>query len=278
MAEPSSSSSSKTKGKKKKLPTWSYFAIAGGAGLVYYLYKQHSANSAASSAAAPSTNSGAIDPLTGAPYQPGVGSLAPSASGSASSSTDPFQAIDPSTGVSYAQDIQNLIAQGLSTSQAVQQVSGQMGGLQNTVGGLQNQVGGLGTQVSGLGTDVGTLGNQVGGLQTTDQTILTDLGGLMGQGTTHGKGSAAALRTWRLSKAQTIAKAMHITVGEAAQAISQYLQGKPITNAAAARGISNVVKNSGPPPTPTGHHLPIRVARTPAHLAGPTAATLHHGA
>ena len=258
MAESSPTTKAK-KGKKGKLPTWAYFAIAGGAGVVYYLYKQHQSNAATASTGSSSAPASSIDPLTGQPYAPGVGSLAPSSGTSTSgSSTDPFQAIDPATGVTYAQDISNLIAQGMSTSQAVSQVQSGMTGLTSQVGGLGNQVGGLSGQVGSIQTEIGTLLGQ-------QSTVPTSTSG------------NASLSAWRASKAQTIASAMHISVAQAGQAISQYLQGKPITNAAAARGISNVVKNSGPPPTPTGHTLPIRVARPvhtplrPPHRSGPVA-------
>lgn len=260
MAESSPTTKSK-KGKKGKLPTWAYFAIAGGAGVVYYLYKQHQANAANATTSSTTAPASGIDPLTGAPYQAGVGSLAPSSGTSTSgSSTDPFQAIDPSTGVTYAQDIQNLIAQGVSTSQAVSQVQGAMGGLTNQVGGLGNQVGGLSGQVGGLGTEVGT--------------IQTEIGTLLGQKT--GGGGSSSLSAWRTSKASIIAKAMHIPLAQADQAISQYLQGKPITNATAARGISNVVRNSGPPPTATGHSLPIRVAKGTHRGAAPRQPVTHY--
>lgn len=263
---PESSSTPKgKKGKKGKLPTWSYFAIAGGAGVVYYLYKQHQSNAATASTGSASAPTSSIDPLTGQPYAAGVGSLAANSGTSTSgSSTDPFQAIDPSTGVTYAQDISNLIAQGVSTSQAVSQVQSSMGGLQNQVGGLGNQVGGLSGQVGGLGTEVGT--------------IQTEIGTLLGQQTsspTTGSGNAA-LDAWRLAKAKTIAAAEHISVAQAGQALSQYLQGKPITNAAAARGIGNVVKNSGPPPTATGHSLPIRVAKGTHRGAAPRQPVTHY--
>ena len=235
MAESSSTSStSSKKAKKGKLKSWQYVAIVAGAGVVYYLYKQHQAN-AATNAASSAPTSG-IDPATGQPYAAGVGSLA-GTSGSTSTSSDPFQQIDPATGVTYAQDIQNLIAQGATTQQAVDQVTASMGGLQSQVGAISGQ---LGT----LQTEVGALGNQTGP-------------------TAGNGGGNKALDAWRAAKAQVIAKAEGISVAAAGQAISQYLQGKPITNAAAARGLSNVVKNSGAPPTASGHPLPIRVARQP---------------
>ena len=246
------------KGKKKgKLPTWAYFAIAGGAGVVYYLYKQHQASSAANTASSTAPAS-SIDPLTGMPYQPGVGSLAANAGTSTSgSSVDPFQAIDPNTGVTYAQDISNLISQGVSTSQAVSQV-------QSSMAGVSAGVQGLGGEVGAVGSQVGQLGGQVG-------TIQTEIGTLLGKSASPTTGGNAALDAWRAAKARTIAAAEHISVAQAGQALSQYLQGKPITNAAAARGISNVVKNSGPAPTATGHALPVRVAkpRTPVRTARP---------
>lgn len=231
MAE-SSASTSKKKAKKGKLQPWQYVAIVAGAGIVYYLYKQHQANAA--STAASSTPTSGIDPATGQPYQAGVGSLAPTSA--SSSSSDPFQQIDPATGVTYAQDIQNLIAQGATTQQAVDQVTASMGGLQS--------------QVGAIGGQLGQLQQEVGALQPPPAPGGTG-------------GGNKALDAWRAAKAQIIAKAEGISVAAAGQAISQYLQGKPITNAAAARGLSNVVKNSGGPPTATGHPLPIRVARQP---------------
>lgn len=220
MAEPKTPKAKK--GKKTK--PWVYVAVVGAAGVVYYLYKQHAANSAASS----STPTSGIDPATGQPYAAGVGSLA--GGGSSTTPTDPLQAIDPATGQTYAAEL-------AGTAAATQQTQADVTGLQ------------------------GVLATLTGDLQAI-------LEGQQPPGTSspspgHG-GANAGLNTWRTKAAAIIAKAEGISTAQAGQAISQYLQGKPITNAAAARGLSNVIRNGNTPPTATGHVPPVRVARPKA--------------
>lgn len=223
------------KGKKgKKTSPWVYVGVVAASGVVYYLYKQHVANAASSSG-----TTAAIDPLTGAPYAPGVGSLA--SGGSSGATGSGASAIDPATNVPYATELANATA----TNQA-------NASLISTLNGI----------ISGFG----------GSGQKTDTTTTTTTGGATtipagGGGSTGGGVSTqtlAPLADWRLNAAAIIANAEHVSQAQAGQAISQYLQGKPITNVAAARGLANVVKNSGPPPTASGIALPIRVAKQPA--------------
>lgn len=69
----------------KKLPTWGKIAVGvGGIGVVYFAYKQHQASAQNASS---STNSSAIDPLTGMPY-----------------SQD--NTVDPATGMTYLAEAQ----------------------------------------------------------------------------------------------------------------------------------------------------------------------------
>ena len=115
---------SKKKGplSKKKKDQKTYLYAGGGAvlvGLLYYLYKKHQANTSSSSG-----TTAAIDPLTGQPYQAGVGSLASSALGT-TAETDPLTgqpyqtgvgslaglAVDPNTGQTYASEITSLESQ-----------------------------------------------------------------------------------------------------------------------------------------------------------------------
>lgn len=123
------------KGKKgKKTSPWVYVAAVGGAGLVYYLYKQHQANAASTNAAAPTSG---IDPATGAPYQAGVGSLA--GSGPTGTPTDPLQAVDPATGQTYAAELAGANATG---QQNAASLAGLQGGLSTLTGDLQFLLGG----------------------------------------------------------------------------------------------------------------------------------------
>lgn len=217
--------------KGKKTSPWIYVGVVGAAGVVYYLYKR---NAASSSSSSPSQATTGIDPLTGAPYQAGVGSLSP---------------------------------------------------------GSMIGVGGVGTIPTG--TTTGTPGSSGSATDPTGSGSVTSTpspgSATTGTGTTSSGGpgggssgispspghSSSTLEAWRQAKADVIANAEKISIPEAGRAISQYLQGKPITNAAAARGIANVVKNSGPPPVRNGAALPVRVAKSPRPARKPRATTTH---
>ncbi len=234
------------KGKKKTSP-WLWAGGIGAVIVAYYFYHKYWSGSTGTAAAnaLPATQ---IDPLTGQPYAAGVGSLAPGASGSSSSSSG----IDPATGQPYATELATANATNTANTSLIST-------LENFITGNNGGGGGGGGGAGGGG-----------GSTTTTTTTVPN--------------ANAILDAWRTSKAAVIAKAEHISQAQAGQAISQYLQGKPITNAAAARGISNVVANSGSAPTANGAALKVRVAKAKAQpvsrpnpRTGTTAATMHHG-
>jgi hypothetical protein len=248
VAEDKNLFSNDPKGKKgKKTSPWIYVGVVAGAGLVYYLYKQHVANAATTTG-----TTAAIDPLTGQPYAAGVGSLAPGGSGGVTGSGS--SSIDPATGQPYATE--------LASAQATNTANTSLIGTLNTI-----ISGFTGNAPSGTVSPSGTVAPNP--TSTTEPNGVSATGGIAGA--PRPVSVFSPLDTWRTDKAAVIAKAEGITQAQAGQAISQYLQGKPITNAAAARGISNVVKNSGQPPTAHGQALPIRVAKqaTPARSATP---------
>ena len=216
------------KGKKKTKVEWYYYA--GGVavvGLGYYLYKQHQANAANAAGATPS--SGAIDPLTGQPYAPGVGSL--SGSGSTGSS-----GIDPATNLPYASE--------LATSQ---------GALTQAQADLQSQSTNFADAFAAFETALGTGGT---GGQVNPQRPQSPVTG-------H---PTKTLAQWIANATAQLSRLKGVNPAQAAQAVRQFLAGQPITNAIAAKGLHNIAKtagNLGAPPVANGAHLPIVVAKAP---------------
>lgn len=252
MAENKNLFSNDPKGKRgKKTSPWVYVGVVGGAGLVYYLYKKYSASSSTASTA----TTAAIDPLTGQPYAPGVGSLAPGGSSGISGSSP--TGTDPATGQPYSSEL--ATAQGTVASQNTLITQ-----LQSIITGFSSGTIPSASNPPPISTTVGSTGSDVTGGTTPGATAS---GGT--SGAPRPVSTLSPLDIWRSDKAAVIAKAEGITSAQAGQAISQYLQGKPITNAAAARGISNVIKNSGPPPTGRTQVLPVRVAAQPIPARAP---------
>lgn len=230
MTESSSSSSSTPKGKKgkKKNQTKIYIAAGIGAVVVYYLYKQHVANTAAASG----TSTSGIDPLTGQPYAAGVGSLAGSGGGSGigpigtATPTDTTGSssggIDPLTGQPYSSEVAYLQGQ------------------------LSNQ--------SPIGGGVST--TNPGGPMISTQVQTSPRSGSI-------PGSSLPISHWTSA---AVAQLTHFGVAPAAahQAVADYLNGKPITNAHAAQGLRNITSAGnalGGPPTRSGIAPPVRVAK-----------------
>ncbi|MHB1803206.1 MAG: hypothetical protein ACYCU5_16415 [Actinomycetes bacterium] len=146
MAE--SEGSSKKKGKKLSNAQKAGIAV-GGAVVVYFLYQWYQTNQS-NSAATSSTPSSQIDPLTGQPYQAGVGSLAPGASSSGSSTSG----IDPATGQTYSSEIASLGQGQTSIGQELTTIGTEIGALAPTGGASVNPSGSTG---AGTNTDTPSL-------------------------------------------------------------------------------------------------------------------------
>ena len=214
----------KTPAKKKKLstPMMALYGVGGVLGLylVYRLYENHLANAAATTAA---TTAAGTDPLTGQPYQAGVGSLAPGASTATvtptptTSSTDPFQAVDPAASVA-----------GSTYAQALEDIQTQVDAISPTLAAIITP---------GSGVSVNVLGATGSGPAPDTPTV-------------------AAARTTLID---TVAKATGLSTDVAGQQVALYLEGKPLTNAGAVNSITNQIKAGNAPSTNGSTTLPTPV-------------------
>jgi len=217
----------KSKGPSKKLgplPAWGW--AAGGIATfgVYYLYKKHAANVAAST---PATG---IDPNTGLP----VGTYAPLGGNAVDPNTGvPFSqetgsnAIDPLTGQTYASELAGLTGTG-STAGSIDPATGvpYSTELQNAIAGI---TGGATTGSTTGSTTATTTGTTTGTTTTpTTSTGLTPTGfaqGLLNQLTTaYGPGTKQNLSPATITNQ-----------------VNAYLNGQAITNSVLAQGINNVI-------------------------------------
>ena len=217
----------KSKGPSKKLgplPAWGW--AAGGIATfgIYYLYKKHSANVAAST---PATG---IDPNTGLP----VGTYAPLGGNAVDPNTGvPFSqetgsnAIDPLTGQTYASELAGLTGTG-STAGSIDPATGvpYSTELQNAIAGI---TGGATTGATTGSTTATTTGTTTGTTTTpTTSTGLTPTGfaqGLLNQLTTaYGPGTKQNLSPATITNQ-----------------VNAYLNGQAITNSVLAQGINNVI-------------------------------------
>ena len=220
----------KSKGPSKKLgplPTWGW--VAGGVATfgVYYIYKKHAANVAAST---PATG---LDPNTGLPigtYAPLGGAAVDPNTGVPFSQETGSNAIDPLTGQTYASELAGLTGTG-STAGLIDPTTGIPFSveLQNAIAGIP----GIGTTGSTTGTTTGTTDTTTGattGTTTTPTTStgLTPLGfaqGLAAQLTTaYGPGTNKNLSTATIT-----------------DQLNAYLNGQAVTNSVIAQGINNII-------------------------------------
>lgn len=280
----------KTPAKGKKATQKQYLMYGGAAIAVaigYYLYKQHSANSAASSTSSgidpatgvpysQETGANAIDPNTGIPYAAELGSSGYGGlyGSSGTSSANPFTAVDPATGMTYASEAGlgsgsgggvdpatgQSYASELAAAQAAQtQAQTDLTGFEGTVG--QYLGGGAGAGVNPGGPNLPPTGTNPGS-------------------STPGHASRT-LSQWTASAEHQLTTLHGVSPTEARQAVTQFLKGEPITSATAAKGLHNIAKTSGnlgAPPVRNGAHLPIVVARTVSHQTpapAPRPATVH---
>ena len=217
----------KGKGPSKKLgplPTWGW--VAGGVATfgVYYIYKKHAANVAAST---PATG---LDPNTGLP----IGTSAPLGGAAVDPNTGvPFSqetgsnAIDPLTGQTYASELAGLTGTG-STAGLIDPTTGIPFSveLQNAIAGIP----GIGTTGSTTGATTGTTTGTTTGSTTTPTTStgLTPLGfaqGLVAQ----------------LTKAYGPGTGKNLSTATITDQVNRYLNGQAITNSVLAQGINNVI-------------------------------------
>ena len=220
----------KSKGPSKKLgplPTWGW--VAGGVATfgVYYIYKKHAANVAAST---PATG---LDPNTGLP----VGTYAPLGGAAVDPNTGvPFSqetgsnAIDPLTGQTYASELAGLTGTG-STAGLIDPTTGIPFSveLQNAIAGIP----GLGTTGSTTGTTTGTTDTTTGATTGTTTTPTTSTG-LTPLG--FAQGLAA-----QLTKAYGPGTSKNLSTATITNQLNAYLNGQAVTNSVIAQGINNII-------------------------------------
>ena len=225
----------KAKGPSKKLgplPTWGW--VAGGVATfgVYYIYKKHAANVAAST---PATG---LDPNTGLP----IGTSAPLGGAAVDPNTGvPFSqetgsnAIDPLTGQTYASELAGLTGTG-STAGLIDPTTGIPFSveLQNAVAGIPS----LGTTGSTTGATTGT---------TTGSTTDTTTGATTGTTTTPTTstgltplGFAQGLAA-QLTAAYGPGTNKNLSTATITDQLNAYLNGQAVTNSVIAQGINNII-------------------------------------
>ena len=217
----------KGKGPSKKLgplPTWGW--VAGGVATfgVYYIYKKHAANVAAST---PATG---IDPNTGVPYSQETGTSAPLGGAAVDPNTGvPFSqetgsnAIDPLTGQTYASELAGLTGTG-STTGLIDPTTGIPFSVE-----LQNAIAGIpGQGTTGSTTDTTTGATTGTTTAPTTSTGLTPLGfaqGLVAQ----------------LTKAYGPGTGKNLSTATITDQVNAYLNGQAVTNSVIAQGINNII-------------------------------------
>ena len=221
----------KGKGPSKKLgplPTWGW--VAGGVATfgVYYIYKKHAANVAAST---PATG---LDPNTGLP----IGTSAPLGGAAVDPNTGvPFSqetgsnAIDPLTGQTYASELAGLTGTG-STAGLIDPTTGIPFSveLQNAIAGIP----GVGTTGSTTGTTTGTTDTTTGATTGTTTTPTTP--------STTGLTPAAFTQGLvdQLTKAYGPGTGRNFSLTTINDQVNKYLNGQALTNSVLAQGIKNV--------------------------------------
>ena len=245
----------KSKGPSKKLgplPTWGW--VVGGVATfgVYYIYKKHAANVAAST---PATG---LDPNTGLPigtYAPLGGAAVDPNTGVPFSQETGSNAIDPLTGQTYASELAGLTGTG-STAGLIDPTTGIPFSveLQNAVAGIP----GLGTTGSTTGTTTGTTTGSTTDTTTgttTGTTTDTTTGATTGTTTTPTTGTTTTPTTSTgltpLGFAQGLAAQLtaaygpgtnkNLSTATITNQLNAYLNGQAITNSVVAQGINNII-------------------------------------
>ena len=231
----------KGKGPSKKLgplPTWGW--VAGGVATfgVYYIYKKHAANVAAST---PATG---LDPNTGLPigtYAPLGGAAVDPNTGVPFSQETGSNAIDPLTGQTYASELAGLTGTG-STAGLIDPTTGipYSVELQNAIAGIP----GAGTTGSTTGTTTGTTDTTTGATTgTTDTTTGATTGTTTTPTTSTGLtplGFAQGLAA-QLTKAYGPGTNKNLSTATITNQLNAYLNGQAITNSVIAQGINNII-------------------------------------
>ena len=225
----------KSKGPSKKLgplPTWGW--VAGGVATfgVYYLYKKHAANVAAST---PATG---LDPNTGLPigtYAPLGGAAVDPNTGVPFSQETGSNAIDPLTGQTYASELAGLTSTG-STAGLIDPTTGIPYSVE-----LQNAI----ANINGLNANQTTTSPAtvtVSGATTGDTTGTTT-------GTATGTTTATGLTPLafaqglvsQLTKAYGPGTGRNLSNSTITNQVNNYLNGQAITNSVLAQGINNII-------------------------------------
>jgi hypothetical protein len=225
------------KKKSKKPSTGQKAALGiGGAVLVYVLYRWYQNRNATTA-----TTTAATDPLTGQPYQAGVGSLAPGAN----SGTTADPTIDPSTGQTWASEIAAATTSGGTDPLTGQPYSSEIG-----VGATDPSTGQ--TWASEIGVD-----------PATGNTWASELPGgsnyVSPAGSNPSTPTGGATTESRDALIADVAKATGLTSAAAGQQVALYLEGKPLTNAGAVNAIGNQVRAGLAPTTNGTTTLPLPV-------------------
>ena len=237
----SSKPKGKSKGPSKKLgplPTWGW--VAGGVATfgVYYLYKKHAANVAAST---PATG---LDPNTGLPigtYAPLGGAAVDPNTGVPYSQETGSNAIDPLTGQTYASELSGLTGTG-STAGLIDPTTGIPFSveLQNAIAGIP----GPGTTGSTTGTTTGTTDTTTGATTgTTDTTTGATTGTTTTPTTSTGLtplGFAQGLAA-QLTTAYGPGTNKNLSNATITDQLNAYLNGQAVTNSVIAQGINNII-------------------------------------
>ena len=182
------------------------------------------------------------------------------ASASTASST-PSSQIDPLTGQPYASGVGSLAPGASGSTSGIDPATGQSYSSEiASLGGGQQSIS---SELSTLAGDITSLGSTTPG---GNNTTVSPAGATV-------PNEGQMLQAWR-ANAIKLLQQNGLTAKEAGQQVALYLEGKQLTNLAATRDLTNIVKNS-PPPLPSGTvlHLPVlaksatQTANGPSHAA-----------
>ena len=179
------------------------------------------------------------------------------ASASTASST-PSSQIDPLTGQPYASGVGSLAPGASGSTSGIDPATGQS-----------------------YSSEIASLGGGQQSISSELSTLAGDLAGLTPGSSGSGSGSTVSptlsvpnegqqLQAWR-ANAIKLLQQNGLSAKDAGQQVALYLEGKQLTNLAATRDLTNIVKNS-PPPLPSGHvlHLPTLSKSATQTVNGPS--------
>lgn len=215
-------------GKKKPSGTKIVLYSIGGAivaYLAYYLYEQHVANAAANTAA---TTPSTVDTTPSSTTDTGgtTGTTTTGAATTGLGSIDPLAAIDPATGLAYADEPGGTAYVDPATGLSVEQ------------------------ELQDLGLNINPF---------TGQPIVPVTGSLVSPGSTVAT-APLNVAQWR-AKVLAALESDRVPAAAAESAVSNYLNGNPITSGTAAQGIANQLSIIGGVPGRGAASLPIIVAK-----------------